>query len=43
MLARTAARLYFLAVLVPVSLTRRLRRSTAFGERAHLAPSAWDR
>ena len=43
MLARLAARLYFLAVLVPVSLTRKARKSSAFGERAHLAPSAWDR
>lgn len=43
MLARLAARLYFLAVLVPVSLTRKVRKSSAFGEQAHLAPSAWDR
>jgi len=34
------ARLYFLAVLVPVSAVRKLRKSSPFGERAHLAPSA---
>lgn len=42
MLLRVAARLYFLAVLVPVSAVRRLRKSSAFGEKAYRAPSAWD-
>lgn len=43
MLMRAAARLYFLAVLVPVSAVRRLRKSSAFGEKAYRAPTAWDR
>lgn len=43
MLARLAARLYFSTVLVPVSIARRLRKSSPFGEKAYLAPTAWDR
>jgi hypothetical protein len=43
MLARLAARLYFSAVLVPVSIVRKLRRSSPFGEKAYLAPTSWDR
>jgi hypothetical protein len=43
MLVRLASRLYFLAVLVPVSVARKLRKTSAFGEKAHRAPSAWDR
>jgi hypothetical protein len=43
MLARLAARLYFATVLVPVSIVRKLRKSSPFGEKAHLAPTAWDR
>ncbi|MDQ1739607.1 MAG: hypothetical protein QOE53_1259 [Pseudonocardiales bacterium] len=40
---RAIARLYFLAVLVPISMARRARKSSPFGEKAHRAPSAWDR
>jgi hypothetical protein len=43
MLMRLASRLYFLAVLVPVSVGRKLRKSSPFGEKAYRAPSAWDR
>jgi hypothetical protein len=43
MLARLTARLYFLAVLVPISAARKARKSSPFGELAHRAPSAWDR
>ena len=43
MLQRLTARLYFLAVLVPISGVRRLRKSSTFGEKAYRAPSAWDR
>lgn len=43
MLARLAARLYFSTVLVPVSIVRRARKSSPFGEKAYLAPTAWDR
>jgi hypothetical protein len=40
---RVVARLYFLAVLVPISMARKARKSSPFGEKAHRAPSAWDR
>ena len=43
MLARLAARLYFITVLIPVSTIRRLRKSSPFGEQAYRAPSDWDR
>jgi len=43
MLARLAAQLYFSTVLVPVSIVRKLRKSSPFGEKAYLAPTAWDR
>ncbi|MEO6500843.1 MAG: hypothetical protein ABIQ09_02910 [Jatrophihabitantaceae bacterium] len=43
MLLRVASRLYFLAVLTPVSAVRKLRKSSPFGEKAYRAPSAWDR
>lgn len=43
MLLRVASCLYFLAVLTPVSVIRKLRKSSPFGEKAYRAPSAWDR
>jgi hypothetical protein len=42
MLLRLAARVLFIAVLVPISWARRLRGSSRFGRRAHSAASAWD-
>jgi len=37
-----ASKVLYYTVLVPISIVRRLRGSSPFGRRAHLAPSAWD-